>query len=593
MKKFSLKIMLLLAVVSLSLSGVILLVSSFSLNNFERSAYELHTEALDTSYDTSLKYYVDIGKGILQSGFYLEQRGEMSLDEAKAVALKDISIVSFAGNNNFFLMDSDGTMLYYPQDPSLENTNVLGETTTSGYAFFDDLLQQVTSNKLSGAYIWTEDVFSTSQNTDPEPARVYAQYHEGFDWIIGTKQFTMNTQVAKENFNAKLNVMKNNILRFMAIISVAFLLIVLVIASIVGNKFAKQLKLITAASQKLADGDLTVSNVQVKGKDEFRVLANAFNNSVAGIHDIVAEASTVARNVNESSDQMHQNMTDLATGTSQINMTIGEIAEGVSRQAMSTDNIRNKSENIMLDIDTMKNDTVEVGMISETTKEVVHSGKETLDIQQLKMEENKKATTNTYNSIEGLTEISNEIAGIVEVIEGISSQTTLLALNASIEAARAGEHGKGFAVVADEIRKLAEETVNSTSQITKIIENVNVAVKESISSIDVANTAVSEQEAALEQTREAFEQIITSVNDSYTKSVTLRDSTIKLYTEFQIINDEINDIASVAEESSAAVEEVSATTLQQSDEIEKVNDVAKDLNQMTEELIAAMEKFVL
>lgn len=593
MKKFSLKIMLLLAVVSLSLSGIITLTSFYSLNNFENSAIELHTEALDNSYDASLKYYAEIGAGILQSSFYLEQRGENTMEEAKEIALNEISIVRFAGNNSFFILDSDGTMLLYPQDTSLEGTNVLGYTTASGQTFFADYLEQVSANKLSGAYFSPEDVFASSINSDPEPARAYGFYHEGFDWVIGTNQITSNKLVAYENFESKLTKMKQQILNFMLLISLVFLVLVLGVASFVGNKYAKQLKLMTKAAKKLAEGDLTVSNVQVKSKDEFRQLAHSFNEGVLSLHDIVVEANSVASNANEYSRNMSSSMSDLSTGTSQINTTMNEIATGVGRQAESTEHIRTKSQNIMSNINMMKDETVNVGNISETTKDVVSSGKETLDLQQIKMDENKKATAETYGSISNLTEISTEIASIVNVIESISSQTTLLALNASIEAARAGEHGKGFAVVADEIRKLAEETVNSTGQITEIIKNVNVAVDESIASIGTANTAVEEQGVALEQTREAFEQIIQSVEESYTKSLGLRESTVNLYSEFEIINEEIGDIANVAEESSAAVEEVSATTMEQSDDINKVSEIATELNNVTEELLAAMERFIV
>ncbi len=563
------------------------------MNNLENSATSTHKIALDNNYDASLRYQVEIGATILQGHFYTEQSGVNTMDDAKANAIKDIARVRFAGNNSFFIMDTDGTLLVFPQDPSLEGTNVLGLVSPSGETFFADLKEEVEANKLSGSYFDVADVFATSNATDPEQARAYALYHQGFDWIFGTSEIVATHMVAYENFDSKIAKMKIGIVNMMFIISVVFLVVAIIVASVVGNRFAKQIKLVSKAAKQLAEGDLTISNVQVKGRDEIKQLATSFNESVAGIHDIVCEASSVAKNANDYSKDMSTSMNEISQGTSQINTTMEELANGVTRQAHSTENIRIKSENVMHDINEMKDETIEVGKISEQTKTVVNSGKETLDIQQVKMGENKKAAKETFDSISNLTEISDEIASIVNVIEGISSQTTLLALNASIEAARAGEHGKGFAVVADEIRKLAEETVNSTQKITVIIQNVNVAVDSSISSIDSANNAVNEQEVALEQTREAFEQIIESVNLSYKKSLSLGESTNNLYSEFEVINDEIGDIAAVAEESSAAVEEVSATTLEQSDGVSSVNDMAHRLTEITEELIAAMERFIV
>lgn len=593
MKRFSVKIMLLLAVVSLSLSGLITVISVISLNNLDDSASQTHREAINRNLDISLKYQVEIGKSILENKFFLEQRGEATLDEAKEMALKELANTRFAGSNTFFILDAQGNMLFFKQDTGIEGTNVMGSTTPGGRTFFKEIVDGALADKLQGVLLDTDEIFSSSINTPAEEARVFAMYHKGFDWIIGTNEMRKTTAVEIENFESKVDVMKGNIFNFMIIFSVAFLVVVLIIALFIGNRFARRLKKMAAAAQKLASGDLTTSNIQTRSKDEFRLLANSFNESVLSIHSIVSDTKDVSHEVNENADIMHKSMNELAVGTSQINITIDEIASGVTKQAQSTENIRIKSSNIMSNINSMKDETIYVGTVQANTKDVVNSGKETLDVQKLKMDENKKATTETFHTISDLTEISTEIANIVNVIEGISSQTTLLALNASIEAARAGEHGKGFAVVADEIRKLAEETVNSTGQITQIIANVNEAVKASIASISIANTAVEAQEEALEQTRDAFEQIIKSVDDSYSKSLSLRDTSIKLYEEFDTINEEIGDIAAIAEESSAAVEEVSATTQEQSESIARVNDIASELNDVTQELLSTMEQFKL
>lgn len=312
------------------------------------------------------------------------------MDDAKANAIKDIARVRFAGNNSFFIMDTDGTLLVFPQDPSLEGTNVLGLVSPSGETFFADLKEEVEANKLSGSYFDVADVFATSNATDPEQARAYALYHQGFDWIFGTSEIVATHMVAYENFDSKIAKMKIGIVNMMFIISVVFLVVAIIVASVVGNRFAKQIKLVSKAAKQLAEGDLTISNVQVKGRDEIKQLATSFNESVAGIHDIVCEASSVAKNANDYSKDMSTSMNEISQGTSQINTTMEELANGVTRQAHSTENIRIKSENVMHDINEMKDETIEVGKISEQTKTVVNSGKETLDIQQVKMGENKK-----------------------------------------------------------------------------------------------------------------------------------------------------------------------------------------------------------
>src|SRR5699024_95128 len=105
-------------------------------------------------------------------------------------------------------------------------------------------------------------------------------------------------------------------------------------------------------------------------------------------------------------------------------------------------------------------------------------------------EEMMEQVNHTSNVVTRLNEKMAEIENVISIISTITEQTNLLALNASIEAARAGEAGKGFAVVAAEVRKLAEATVESTSEIDTIIREVKQESAEAVRTMERTNESV-------------------------------------------------------------------------------------------------------
>lgn len=223
------------------------------------------------------------------------------------------------------------------------------------------------------------------------------------------------------------------------------------------------------------------------------------------LKDILEIAKIVQNKTSESNELVHE----LGKSAETINTAVGEIS------STAQDNANNiQEQNIMTQtIQQSINKTVErserVVNIAQSSSDSVKDG---LDIMnQLEKQSITIINTNSsvVNSMERLQEKTNEVRDIADIIFNISSQTNLLALNASIESARAGEAGKGFAVVADEIRKLSEQTRQSTENIAKIIgelnqnaETVSDNVKESIQSTEVQGNLITNVSANFEKINE-------------------------------------------------------------------------------------------
>ena len=186
------------------------------------------------------------------------------------------------------------------------------------------------------------------------------------------------------------------------------------------------------------------------------------------------------------------------------------------------------------------------------------------------------------NMIE-LNEHTKDMEKIVSIIKQISSQTNLLSLNASIEAARAGDAGKGFAVVAEEIRKLSEQTKDSTEDIQQIIEKLNENAGDTLESLDTVMKEMDEQISMIHEIKNNFADIKDGIGSLKADVEDMSSKTASLRETNEEIIDNNSNLSSASEEISAASEETTAMCTQNSERF-------RDVNKVVEELAAEAEK---
>jgi methyl-accepting chemotaxis protein len=292
------------------------------------------------------------------------------------------------------------------------------------------------------------------------------------------------------------------------------------------------------------DGDLT-KRIPVKSEDELGQLARYMNTFVGNIQAIIAHAKS-------SSDSV-------ASGNSQLASTMTQLSSTFNAQSKQVSSVA-KNMGVMNDVSHGIVQTVQRGTSTMvTTGSAVSRGSDELQRVMQTIQSVKTQTTQLASTIQNLSGSSIKIGEILTVISGIADQTNLLALNAAIEAARAGEAGRGFAVVADEVRKLAEGTQSSTSQISAIIATLQKDT--ATASNEMARTADSVELGmeGITQTGALMSQIVGATEE--VKSV-LENINKEITNQFGMIND-ISDntqsLASGIEESVHAISEVSAT----------------------------------
>lgn len=288
------------------------------------------------------------------------------------------------------------------------------------------------------------------------------------------------------------------------------------------------------------------------------------------------------KNNQELSAKMKQTVEVLAEHTqtsNELNQQIvsetTEIVRGTKDNATKIEKINNGLGTITLQMEEFEQMSTELAEAAEKIRGLSNENQETMNQTTASMQKITESAEKCMESIGRLEVESKEIEGIIQTITEIASQTALLALNASIEAARAGEQGRGFSVVADEIKKLAEQSQNSVSDIETIILQV---VKDTQNAVEAMKVSAQDTEQGLQYVNHAEESttIITASNAKMTEQIMKLD---------QISKEILNSERMVAE----AMETVRENTNQNLVSIEHVMNVTNESSHGTEGLVGLVD----
>ncbi len=364
-----------------------------------------------------------------------------------------------------------------------------------------------------------------------------------------------------------------------------------IIASILfSNLLVKSIKVFQDRMKKVQVGDLTQS-VDSKRNDEIGMLGDSFNNLINSLSKIIKVIRNKSNDLNDFASHLASISENIAFSSEETTHSISEIAAGAQHQASELMFIHNKLADF--------NDTVQQIYTSlEATKnniELTDSLSNDGNIQLNGLNQSIKSTSESFDivadEINGLSKNAQQIDEINTVIQNISKQTNLLALNAAIEASRAGEAGKGFSVVADEIRKLAEQSKESSDNIRVIVDDIISSIKSVVTTSCDAKDKLTDQVKFVENTNKAFLSIINSINESIPMLKETFESADKMIKSKDIIIEKVDSVTAVAQETSSGSQEILQATEAISAQTQEVAAFSRTLNDLSNDLLNETKTF--
>lgn len=364
-----------------------------------------------------------------------------------------------------------------------------------------------------------------------------------------------------------------------------------VLGFVAAGVITKPLTKLEEASRKVANGDIRVDVEVTKSDDEIRALGLAYQEMVQNLRNMVSDIGTNFELTNEKVNEIKLASSDAANQAENVGRTVDEIAVGaensanaIQKTAESMEDVSQIADQVQERANSSKQLSIQMVETLKESKQIIHSL--VSGINQLAND-----NQNSLTAVSRLESHAKKVGEIISLVGDIAEQTNLLALNASIEAARAGEQGRGFAVVADEVRKLADESSKAVQGISQLIRNIQDEVSNVVSQISKQVQVANKEALKGTETNDAIADMTKSVNEVANAVQDITELINRQLDAIRITTKESQEVAAIAEETSAGTIEVSSSIQEQTAVMEEIAASAEILANQAKELQRTIGRF--
>lgn len=438
---------------------------------------------------------------------------------------------------------------------SLRNINEIAQANLEN-VYSDELRDTIASiDRATYAYITKVSFIRTLTSKD---ARVNYINDELVPFEDTIEELTLEALAETKQLQTDVLARNQIVNLFVTILILGLSIIIITILVITLNK---NTKLLTDGLKHASQEDDLTTTIQVKAKNEFRDIAVYVNAFIDNLRGIIQTANVSVEELSESSKTIDIQLASLNSNITDVSTTLIEISAGMEETSASAEEITATTEEITSSVSLISSD-IEEGrnLATEINTRASRLTKET--------SEKITTATNIYETtkvkLDQTVEQSKEVEKIsilTQTILDIADQTNLLALNAAIEAARAGESGKGFAVVADEIRKLAEHSQSSASEIQVVSSSI-------VETVGTMADEINEIMHFLEN------EVMGDYRDMLSLSEQYNNDADSFNSRLSSIYDSIHHVAKSTDEVALAISEIATTIAESTEGIGNISDKA-------------------
>jgi len=326
-------------------------------------------------------------------------------------------------------------------------------------------------------------------------------------------------------------------------------------------------------TKKISIVSAEIASMSQQGSRNANTETQAIENISSSIHEVATNLREIMQNIKRQGDSLDNtfaDIQDMLASTENLNSSVELLSASAEATSLSISEIHEFMQKI-------EGHAHSLAEISETISTEAKDGGQAVEEVTTGIQTIKGTVEDAAMAIRRLSDESERIGEILEVINGVAEQTNLLALNASIIAAQAGEHGRGFAVVAGEIRELAERTRTSTKEIEEVIRSLQAEVDHGTVAIKHCLEAVGEGVGLANQSGEILEKIVHSIQGAREMAASLAKATVTQTKNSQQVN-------YATEQITRKLEGLYATATKQAQDSTHLAEMANILKEVTQHI---------